>query len=414
MIKEPKMMRTAEPGLLRSSWFLKGGHWTKIEDHVDPSDKNTRRLIPEYIERGVFQFHTRHVALPAGSRQTISSVPFSDGLLSLKRAVCRGYGSSVVGRSDLPPSVVDQLDALQHVAVGGVGPGCDLVDIGAFVWDHVLFKCTLDDPVEAIDAYNSPWSHMKPESQLDFYGDVQLDFLNHQHVRLTTYVIPGKCIDAEQLSEIASPGRSTGIKISFVEVDESLPRLFVLGGRNLHGVPHGEEWGTPRVCLISIPSMRVEGQSLEPVNNEAEYKKLADNFRTDTDAVLFSGCEAVNVDCHGRSSELKIWTSFWSLWKMFCDFLFEIEQDVEHRAVAILPNDQNILGDVRMGGFKHQFQLLSSSCAFGIAMPDGRMLSEKMVLRSQKVRVQDFHTNSCESHVHTGHCGVRRIAYTGL
>ena len=414
VIKEPKMMRTAEPGLLRSSWFLKGGHWTKIEDHVDPSDKNTRRLIPEYIERGVFQFHTRHVALPAGSRQTISSVPFSDGLLSLKRAVCRGYGSSVVGRCDLPPSVVDQLDALQHVAVGGVGPGCDLVDIGAFLWDHVLFKCTLDDPVEAIDAYNSLWSHLKPESQLDFYGDVQLDFLNHQHVRLTTYIIPGKCIDAEQLSEIASPGRSTGIKISFVEVDESLPRLFVLGGRNLHGVPHGEEWGTPRVCLISIPSMRVEGQSLEPVNNEAEYKKLADNFRTDTDAVLFSGCEAVNVDCHGRSSELKVWTSFWSLWKMFCDFLFEIEQDVEHRAVAILPNDQNILGDVRMGGFKHQFQLLSSSCAFGIAMPDGRMLSEKMVLRSQKVRVQDFHTNSCEGHVHTGHCGVRRIAYTGL
>ena len=116
VIKEPKMMRTAEPGLLRSSWFLKGGHWTKVEDHVDPSDKNNRRLIPEYIERGVFQFHTRHVALPAGSRQTVSSVPFSDGLLSLKRAVCRGYGSSAVGRFDLPPSVVDQLDALQHVS----------------------------------------------------------------------------------------------------------------------------------------------------------------------------------------------------------------------------------------------------------------------------------------------------------
>ena len=121
MIKEPKMMRTAEPGLLRSSWFLKGGHWTKIEDHVDPSDKNTRRLIPEYIERGVFQFHTRHVAIPAGSRQTISSVPFSDGLLSLKRAVCRGYGSSVVGRCDLPPSVVDQLALYSMSRWGGSG-----------------------------------------------------------------------------------------------------------------------------------------------------------------------------------------------------------------------------------------------------------------------------------------------------
>ena len=250
MIKEPKMMRTAEPGLLRSSWFLKGGHWTKIEDHVDPSDKNTRRIIPEYVERGVFQFHTRHVAMVAGSRHATSSVPFSDGLLSLKRAVCRGYGSTTVGRFDLPPSVVDQLDALQHVAAGGVGPGCDLVDIGAFLWDHVMFKCTIDDPIEAIDALNSPWSHMKPESQLDFYGDVQLEFLNHQHVRLTTCVIPGKCIDAEQLAEIASPGRSTGIKISFVEVDESLPRLFVLGGRNLHGALYGEGWGAPRVCLV--------------------------------------------------------------------------------------------------------------------------------------------------------------------
>ena len=126
MIKEPKMMRTAEPSLLRSSWFLKGGHWTKVEDHVDPSDRNTRRIIPEYVERGVFQFHTRIVAVVAGSRQATSSVPFSDGLLSLKRAVCRGYGSSAVGRFDLPPSVVDQLDALQHVAVGGSGRGAIL------------------------------------------------------------------------------------------------------------------------------------------------------------------------------------------------------------------------------------------------------------------------------------------------
>ena len=44
----------------------------------------------------------------------------------------------------------------------------------------------------------------------------------------------------------------------------------------------------------------------------------------------------------------------------------------------------------------------------------GRMLSEKMILRSQKIRVQDFHTNPCEKHVHTSQCGVRRISYTGL
>ena len=253
---------------------------------------------------------------------------------------------------------------------------------------------------------------MKPESQLDFYGE--LEFLNCQHVRLTTCIIPGKCIDAEQLSEISSPGRSTGLKISFVEVDDSLPRMFVLGGRNLHGALYGEVWSTPRVCIIPIPSMRVEGHSLEPVNTEVERKKLVDNFRVSADAVLFSGCEIVAVDCHGRSSELKIMTSFWSLRKLFCDLLSKLGQDGEQRAVAILPNDQDILDDVRMGGFKHQFQLLSRSCAFGVAMPDGRILSGKMILRSQKIRVQDFHTNSCENHVHASHCGVRRVSYTGL
>ena len=230
VIKEPKMMRTAEPGLLRSSWFLKGGQWTKVQDYVDTSDKSARRIIPEYVERGVFQFHSRNVAMVAGLRQSASPAPFSDGLLSLKRAVCRRYGPTAVSRFDPPPSLVDQLDALQHVAVGGVGPGCDFLDEGAFLWDHVMFKCSLDDSVETIDAFNSPWSHMKPESQLDFYGDVQLEFLNHQHIRLTDCLIPGKCIGAEQLAEIASPGRSTGVKISFVEVDESKPRLFVLGG----------------------------------------------------------------------------------------------------------------------------------------------------------------------------------------
>ena len=86
---------------------------------------------------------------------------------------------------------------------------------------------------------------------------------------------------------MSASGRGTGVKISFVGVDESLPRLFVLGGRNLHGALYGEGWGTPRVCLISIPSMRVEGQSLEPVNTEVERKKLVDNFRTSADAVCF-------------------------------------------------------------------------------------------------------------------------------
>ena len=40
---------------------------------------------------------------------------------------------------------------------------------------------------------------------------------------------------------------------------------------------------------------------------------------------------------------------------MFCDFLFKIKQDGEHRAVAILPDDRNILGDVRMGASNINF-----------------------------------------------------------
>ena len=125
-------MAWAEPGLLRSSWFLKGGRWTKVEDHVDPSDKSARRIIPEYVERGVFQFHSRNVAMVAGLRQSASPVPFSDGLLSLKRAVCRRFGPQAVSRFDLPPSVVDQLDALQRVA-GGAGvrfPGRGCLSLG--------------------------------------------------------------------------------------------------------------------------------------------------------------------------------------------------------------------------------------------------------------------------------------------
>ena len=58
-------------------------------------------------------------------------------------------------------------------------------------------------------------------------------------------LVPGKCIDAEQLAEIAS----------LVEVDESKPRLFVLGGRNLHGHVYDEGWGAPWVCIVPIPSV---------------------------------------------------------------------------------------------------------------------------------------------------------------
>ena len=95
MLSRDQGAQNDEDGRSRSSWFLRGGHWNKVEDHVDPADEDVRRIIPEYVERGVFQFHTRNVAMVAGTRQTASPVPFSDGLLSLKRAVCRRYGQSI-------------------------------------------------------------------------------------------------------------------------------------------------------------------------------------------------------------------------------------------------------------------------------------------------------------------------------
>ena len=67
----------------------------------------------------------------------------------------------------------------------------------SFFWDNVLISCELDDSVEAIDACEAPWSDHKPESQLDVYGDVHLEFLNHQHRCLGECIVPGRCIDAE-------------------------------------------------------------------------------------------------------------------------------------------------------------------------------------------------------------------------
>ena len=47
----------------------------------------------------------------------------------------------------------------------------------SFFWGNVLISCETDESVETSDAYKTPWSDLKPESQLDFYGDVHLDFL---------------------------------------------------------------------------------------------------------------------------------------------------------------------------------------------------------------------------------------------
>ena len=136
-----------------------------------------------------------------------------------------------------------------------------------------------------------------------------------------------------------------GMKISFVEVDESKPRLFVLGGRNLHGHVHGEEWGAPRVCVVPIPAMRMRGQSLTPVDTKVEVKKLLQNFRANVDTVLFSGCETVNMDYGGQNSGSKVMTSFWSMRKMFCGVQIKMKLNCDLRVAAIIPGDSDILDE---------------------------------------------------------------------
>ena len=48
--------------------------------------------------------------------------------------------------------------------------------VESFLWDKVVLRCTLDDSPEDIDEFETPWSMLSPESQLDFYGDVRIFF----------------------------------------------------------------------------------------------------------------------------------------------------------------------------------------------------------------------------------------------
>ena len=118
-----------------------------------------------------------------------------------------------------------------------MGPGGNFSDrqsmlgtIEAFLWDNVMFRRTLDDPIKTIDAFEAPWSDPRPESQLDFYGDVRLEFLSHEHRLLGECIVPGKCIDAENWANIVSPGVSTGVNISLIQTDHSRPNMYLLGG----------------------------------------------------------------------------------------------------------------------------------------------------------------------------------------
>ena len=151
----------------------------------------------------------------------------------------------------------------------------------SFLWDKVLFRRTLDVSVETIDAFQAPWSELKPESQFDFYGDVHLEFVNSQQMTWCDCLTPGKCVDAKKLCDIASPGNSTGIKITLVSVDQSFPNIFAIGGRNLHGSQFQLIAEQLNVNVISIPSMPWKETSLVASNSEVDLARVVRNFAVD-------------------------------------------------------------------------------------------------------------------------------------
>ena len=70
--KVPKLTRYQPPPTvqcpigtrwLRSTWFLCGGSWAKVEDRVEPALQWER--IDKYVERAVWQFHPIPPAAPA-------------------------------------------------------------------------------------------------------------------------------------------------------------------------------------------------------------------------------------------------------------------------------------------------------------------------------------------------------------
>ena len=167
------------------------------------------------------------------------------------------------------------------------------------------------------------------------------------------------------------------------------------------------------INLVSIPSMRWRERTFSQSDTEVDLVRVYRNFKTKVDSLVFLGCECKRLN--GQVREAQAMTSYWTAWKMFCRLSQKLGLNNEHIQVASLPNDLPIVEDVRMGGFKYQFEVGCLSCAFGKPMPDAKYPFERMHLRPTSIRVQDFpHAASCLNHVHVDGCSVRRSSATGL
>ena len=84
IVKLPKQYRMAPPGVVagtyvRSTWFLKHGHWQCVESRQRPTGFQP---INEWVERALFQFHPLRDAVPAPPNDTDGSL-----ILSIARLV---------------------------------------------------------------------------------------------------------------------------------------------------------------------------------------------------------------------------------------------------------------------------------------------------------------------------------------
>ena len=195
----------------------------------------------------------------------------------------------------------------------------------------------------------------------------------------------------------------------------------MLGGRNRHGDMCSNFADTMDVNAIPIPSMRWpipsirwKDRSLTYSDYEWDKGRIMKNFKHGSDALVFLGCECQSKYVTATLKPHQAMTSFWTTWKLFCDLSKQLKLDDDQNRIAIFTQDSDILDDVRMEGFKHCVEVGCLSCAFGQAMPDGRILCEKWRIRATGIRVQDFPTSECHGHVHTSQCRSRKSKYTGV
>ena len=75
---------------------------------------------------------------------------------SATNSAAAGMVIPVLVGSSFPRLLLTNLTLYSLSRWPGGGPGCDLLDLESFLWDHVMFNCELDDSIETIDAFDSP------------------------------------------------------------------------------------------------------------------------------------------------------------------------------------------------------------------------------------------------------------------